>query len=105
MRRRPRVELRHFVQEMDHTHAWGVRVEHRLDLARVEVVCAEVSEEDDRHRNRRLSYTSMLQPSASAAVAMTPVASHPSTRSIPETTKRPMTSGRAARVIITAMIG
>jgi len=37
------------VQEIDHAHAWCMTVEHRLDLAHVQVVGAEIGEKEDGH--------------------------------------------------------
>ena len=42
-------ERRRLVQEIDHAHARCITVEHRLDLAHVEVVGAEIGEEEDGH--------------------------------------------------------
>ena len=40
---------RRLVQQIDHAHARCMAIEHRLDLAYVQVVGAEIAEEDDGH--------------------------------------------------------
>ena len=42
-------ERRRLVQQVDHAHARCMAIEHRLDLAHVEVVGAEIAEKDDGH--------------------------------------------------------